>query len=219
MSVSLLHPAHIDVLTAAGKQFGILADSGAAVDIGQILLDANRAAYIGRDDYTQPGMPPPPDYRRYTFMQPHGILDPVAVLKAADGYLYQVDGAPVTDDAQATVTHALDFVRMLAAAVIATQPALGEAPSRASRQQAYKLTPAYGRAPWSVTDSTAATRAHIGPHPFDGTGSTPTPDALAARASAWASAAGGAHPFDPLPAPAGHYCRTCGATRAGFEHR
>ncbi len=162
VSVSILRFAHIDVLVAAGKQFGVLADSGEAVETGQLLADVNLTAYLaaGPDDGA-----PAPDGRPYYFTQPHGILDPIAVLKAADCYSYQV----LTKVPGPMAGLAVEYLRALRLAVVTATDSLLLEPPRGAQEPAYRLLAAYARAPWEITDSVQATRAAMGPHPHDGT--------------------------------------------------
>ena len=123
MSASIVPKAHVDALVLAGVQFGLLGDGDPQVltRTGGLLWAQNRRAVDHRYTEQTPVRlyPGPPDAV--------GPLDPVSVIAAIDGYVYESCGHPDWPDSIAAAYCAQLRAAALAAAAIPDGRGVGDA--------------------------------------------------------------------------------------------
>lgn len=148
MAVYLLDKPHIDALTNAAIQYGLLTPEATADQVeafGQVLWDQNHrcvATQWGEDA---------PECPTYRFTLADAEFDPYAVLRLIHGYTYQSDETSGWDT---SVAH--QFCRDLRTLVEATLPADHLLPTLHQGREVpvYQHLRAYTEAPFAITDLT-----------------------------------------------------------------
>lgn len=146
MSAFMVGNGHIDVLVNAIAQYGITSKDARRLDyraLGQLLWDENARSVDHRYQETNPR-------DRYVLHTTEGDLDPVAVLKAVDCYIYQSCEHPGWEDSDAHTW----MTRLREAIYTATPGYRTLVPSRYSVGRmvpAYTNEDEYARRPWPFT--------------------------------------------------------------------
>jgi hypothetical protein len=146
MSAFIVDNAHIDVLVNAIAQYGVTPNNARRVDyraLGQLLWDENILSVDHRYRESNP-------QDRYILHTTEGNLDPLAVLKAVDCYVYQS-----CEHREWEASDAHTWMTRLREAIYTTAPDYRTlVPSRFAVGRmvpAYKNEDEYARHPWPFT--------------------------------------------------------------------
>ncbi|WP_280437505.1 hypothetical protein [Nocardia carnea] len=157
MSAFIVSNGHIDVLVNAVAQYGVAPTRTSRIDyraLGQLLWDENVRSVDHRYRESHPR-------DRYVLHTTEGDLDPVAVLKAVDCYVYQSCEHPGWEDSDAHT-----WMTRLREAIYTATP--GYRPLVPSRYSVGRMVPAYtnedeyAQRPWPFTRLEDAVSGDIG---------------------------------------------------------